>query len=578
MLQQQAATTKFDGRISDVLVDYLHRLDNAQPVDWVAFLAEHQIRSEPLQEYLDVAAIIEDLAGPAELPPPAAEPPVEEAPDLAEQTFATQVSPVAKLTDSALFAAVNGDGAPRTFGRYQILQQLGEGAMGEVYLAEDTQLGRKVALKLPKFNGSNRVKSLQRFDREARTAAALQSRHICPVFDVGEIEGTHFICMAYIEGRPLRYYTKSRKKTSEKRVAVTIRKVATALALAHDHGIIHRDLKPANIMIDTAGEPVVMDFGLAKCLDLEAAMLTQMGDMLGTPGYMSPEQIEGESERLGPTTDIYSLGMILYELITGRLPFQGTLLEILEQVLTVEPEPPSAYRPDVTPALEAICLKMIAKQPENRYQSMKDVARDLGAFLKSLQPGEPTLEPSPVPQATAPATDYIDVSDTDLLPPLLDDIRSILPKDAAPRLSETLNNAGGGWLGESSLFSVGMVAAVLLLVSVLLLQPSTGTLYVDVRQPDISVAITGTDISLNGGAAHEFALPAGKHSLSVDCQGARLLTRSFLVPHNQALVLTVELVDRQLQVLCAGQVIATTPVGATASDYDHWRALRTMVR
>lgn len=577
-MQPQTANTKSDGRITDVLVDYLHRLDDAQPIDWVAFLAEHQIRSEPLQEYLDVAAIIEDFAGPTEQSPAAALAAVEETPDLAEQTFATQVTPVAKLTDSALFAAVTVDGGPRIFGRYQILQQLGEGAMGEVYLAEDTQLGRKVALKLPKFNGSSREKSLQRFDREARTAAALQSRHICPVFDVGEIEGTHFICMAYVEGHPLRHYTKSKKRLSEKRIAVTIRKVATALALAHDHGIIHRDLKPANIMIDTAGEPVVMDFGLAKCLDLEAAMLTQMGDMLGTPGYMSPEQIEGESDRLGPTSDVYSLGMILYEMITGRLPFQGTLLEILEQVLTAEPEPPSAYRPDVTPALEAICLKMIAKQPEQRYQSMKDVARDLTAFLKSLSHGEPTLETRVLPPAGAAAFHIVSVTDTEPLPPLEDNIPPVSLPNEEPALRTASWNGERNWLGESSLYSVGMVAAVLLLVAAVLVQPATGTLYVEVRHPEISVAVTGTDIAFRGGTAHEFSLPAGKHALKIDCHGTRLLTRSFLVPHNQALVLTVELANRQLQVLCAGKVIATTPVGATASDYDEWRARRTMMR
>ncbi|WP_417386269.1 serine/threonine-protein kinase, partial [Gimesia sp.] len=155
----------------------------------------------------------------------------------------------------------------KTFSRYEIQKVLGQGAMGAVYLAKDTQLDRDVALKIPKFgdgNGVDEAELLARFYREARAAATLRSPNICPVYDVGEIDGQHYITMAFIEGRPLKDYTKSKKTHSEKQIITTIRKLALGLSEAHEIGVIHRDLKPANIMVDRKGEPVVMDFGLAR--------------------------------------------------------------------------------------------------------------------------------------------------------------------------------------------------------------------------------------------------------------------------------------------------------------------------
>ncbi|OYW18103.1 MAG: hypothetical protein B7Z55_11280, partial [Planctomycetales bacterium 12-60-4] len=303
---------------------------------------------------------------------------------IADETYATQAVPVDAAGEGSMSEKPVAETLLRRLGRYIVLQQLGEGAMGSVYLAEDTHLGRKVALKIPKFSDADREDILSRFYREARAAAMLHSRHICPVFDVGELEGRHFISMAYIEGRTLQELAKSKKPRSDKSTAILIRKIALALADAHEQGIIHRDLKPANIMIDISGEPVVMDFGLARRINFREVQVTQFGDLLGTPGYMSPEQIDGDSDKLGPATDIYSLGIILYEMITGQHAFQGGLLSVLKKVATEDPQKPSEVRADVHPQLEAICLKMIAKRPEDRYASMQEVARDLGAFAKSL--------------------------------------------------------------------------------------------------------------------------------------------------------------------------------------------------
>jgi serine/threonine protein kinase len=256
--------------------------------------------------------------------------------------------------------------------------------MGTVFLADDTQLHRQVALKIPKFTADDGPDFIERFYCEARSAATLRNPNICPVFDVDEINGTHYITMAYIEGKPLSDYIIQDKLQSERNVALMVRKLALGLQDAHSKGIIHRDLKPANIMIDEKGEPVIMDFGLARQIGKDDnERLTKSGAIVGTPAYMSPEQVEGDLQTVGPTSDIYSLGVILYELLTSELPFQGSLAAVLGQIMTQEPEKPSELRPDVEPRLEAICLKMMAKAIENRYESMSEVADALARVIKS---------------------------------------------------------------------------------------------------------------------------------------------------------------------------------------------------
>lgn len=279
---------------------------------------------------------------------------------------------------------------PKSFGRYEVIRQIGQGAMGAVYLANDTQLHRQVALKVPKFLVAEGPEILERFYREARSAATLRHPNICPVYDVGEINGQHFISMAYIEGRPLRDFAKSSKRHALKQIAVTIRKLALALAEAHAHGIIHRDLKPANIIVDMKNEPVVMDFGLARRLTGEDGQTTASGVIVGTPAYMSPEQAQADSQQVGPGSDIYSLGVIMYELLAGRVPFQGNLMSILRQIAVDEPKPPTAWRADIDPGLEAICLRMIAKDTSVRFTSAKDVAECLGEWIRSA-PSRPVI-------------------------------------------------------------------------------------------------------------------------------------------------------------------------------------------
>ena len=270
---------------------------------------------------------------------------------------------------------------PDEFGRYAIKKELGKGAMGAVFLARDTQLDRDVALKVPTFSDKSPANMIERFYREARSAATLTHPNICPVYDVGEHDGTHFISMGFIEGRPLSAYIESGKKQPERQAAAVVKKLALALQEAHDKGIIHRDLKPANIMIDQRSEPVVMDFGLARITnDKEEARLTREGTVMGSPAYMSPEQVEGK--KIGPQCDVYSLGVVFYELLTGQTPYQGTVVSVIGQILAANPKTPIELRPDISPECSAVCLKAMASKQSDRFQSMTDYAKALDAFIK----------------------------------------------------------------------------------------------------------------------------------------------------------------------------------------------------
>jgi serine/threonine protein kinase len=291
---------------------------------------------------------------------------------------------IGEVEAAALHARTRNRLAGDTFGRYKIQKTLGEGAMGSVYLATDTQLQRKVALKIPKINAKEHPRFIERFLREARSAATLSHPNICPVFDVGEFEGQHFITMAYVQGHSLADFVNPNKPQNERHIATVVRKIAMALNEAHNYGLIHRDVKPANVMIDQRNEPIIMDFGLARQVDDEDdARLTRDGAILGSPAYMSPEQIEGVPEKIGPACDIYSLGVILYELLTGQLPFQGSVASIIGQILSKDPEHPTKIRPQISQRLADICLKAMAKKVENRFATMKDFANALADFLKS---------------------------------------------------------------------------------------------------------------------------------------------------------------------------------------------------
>lgn len=307
-----------------------------------------------------------------------------------EDKFATTRESAKAAVPMALLLKSAGN-QPIGFGRYEILRVLGEGAMGSVYLALDTQLQRQVAIKVPKLDDGDED-GLHRFYREARTMATLRHPHLCPVFDVGEFGGVHFFTMAYIEGGTLVDYMSKDEGLPERQVARLIAKTAAALDAAHKAGIIHRDLKPANILIDRNKEPVVMDFGLAGVADTKAN-LTQTGEMLGTPAYMAPEQIRGDLDRVGPASDVYSLGAIMYQMLTGTIPFDGSVATVVRKALDSEPAELTSLANHVDSELSAICRKAMAKDPRERYDSATEMANALRDFLlgkSRTEPAQPT--------------------------------------------------------------------------------------------------------------------------------------------------------------------------------------------
>lgn len=271
------------------------------------------------------------------------------------------------------------DVATQPFAKYELLDEIGRGGMGIVYRARQQGLGRIVALKVLRLI-ENHPKVRSRFQHEAETVASLQHPNIVQVIEISLDEGKEFLSMEYLGGGSLESKLLERNWSNHE-IAQLIETLAQAIHYAHQRGIIHRDLKPANILFTTERTPKIVDFGLAKKIQDELHT-TVTGAVLGTPCYMSPEQAAGDDAPLGPATDIYSLGIILYQMLTGRLPFEGkTALETLRWIVDRECEPPSKRTSGVPRDLETICLKCLAKSPIARYETAQALAEDLARFL-----------------------------------------------------------------------------------------------------------------------------------------------------------------------------------------------------
>lgn len=283
----------------------------------------------------------------------------------------------------------------QTVSHYRILETLGEGGMGTVYLAEDTHLGRRVAIKFPSMSSDSRDYRA-RFLREARAISDLSHPGIATLFDYGQTsEGRPFLVMELVKGRPLTELIDNAEISLQRAVAIT-KAVAIALAEAHARGVIHRDIKPSNIMIDERGQIKVLDFGLAKQLNKESlsgsepeaqtllSTGTRSGVVVGTPAYLSPEQATGGT--VDGRSDLFSLGIVLYEMISGRPPFVGnSFIEIAANVLHFEPVPPSSLNPKVPKELDFVALKTLAKKSEKRYQSAEELVEDLNSLSDQLE-------------------------------------------------------------------------------------------------------------------------------------------------------------------------------------------------
>jgi predicted Ser/Thr protein kinase len=268
-------------------------------------------------------------------------------------------------------------------GRYRVVRQLGAGAMGVVYLVRDTLLDRRVALKLPRFSVQEGPEGALRFQQEARAAARLHHPNLCPVFDIGWLDGKPYLTMPFLEGRTLAEVLREGRHFEADEAANLVRILALALDEAHHQGIVHRDLKPSNILLTVRGEPVVLDFGLARQLTRHDPILTGSGVVLGTPAYMAPEQVRGDNAAVGPAADVYGLGVVLYELLTGHRPFAAkSAAELFAQILYLPPTPVTVHRPDLDTALTAACHRALAKDIGERFPNMRAFSAALADFLR----------------------------------------------------------------------------------------------------------------------------------------------------------------------------------------------------
>ncbi|HLM44111.1 MAG TPA: serine/threonine-protein kinase, partial [Myxococcaceae bacterium] len=279
----------------------------------------------------------------------------------------------------------SGERLPR-LGNYELLARLSRGGMGVVYQARHLSLGRTVALKVLAGGELASSAELQRFRVEAEAAARLEHPHIVPIHEVGEHEGRPYFTMKLLTGGTLAEHL-ARFRGQPRRVAQLVATLARAVHYGHQRGVLHRDLKPTNVLLDEEDRPHITDFGVALLLEQDAG-LTQSGVVVGTPAYMAPEQAAGRSRLITTAADVYGLGAILYELLTGQPPFLAdTPMAVLHQVLEAEPQRPRAVDATVDKDLETICLKCLEKEPARRYGSAEKLAEELERYLQ----GEPLL-------------------------------------------------------------------------------------------------------------------------------------------------------------------------------------------
>lgn len=376
-----------NGALQQAIADYLQAEAAGKPVDRALLLVAHPDLADELQAFFTDHDQARAWAAPLRAPASQglSADSAQDAPTIGPAGDVAANSPQATFPTPKERAE---RGTVRYFGDYELLEEIARGGMGVVYRARQVTLRRIVAVKMILAGELANQTEVERFYTEARAAAHLHHPNIVAIHEVGQHQAQHYFSMDYVAGESLATRI-ARGPLPAREAAALLRKVAQAVAFAHVEGVIHRDLKPANILLDAKGEPHVTDFGLAKRVQDPVGRisnpspdLTQTGQVLGTPSYMPPEQAAGKTKDIGPRSDVYSLGAVLYCALTGRPPFQAaSTLDTLLQVLDREPVPPRALDSAIPRDLETICLKCLAKEPDKRYPSAQELAADLDRFL-----------------------------------------------------------------------------------------------------------------------------------------------------------------------------------------------------
>ncbi len=402
---------------------------------------------------------------------------------------------------------------PMKFGRYEIRKELGRGQMGAVYLAYDVELDRLVALKVARTSASGSAKLLKRMEIEAKSAAKVDHPQICKVYDAGEIDGIRFIALQYIEGEDLKQYLKrkGRKREPEEAVRLAVQ-ILRALEAAHEQGVIHRDLKPENIMLNKKGQPVIMDFGLArKTIASSDAGLTQ-GMIVGTAAYMSPEQATGKAEVIDHRSDLYAVGVMLFEMLTGEWPFTGGAIEVMGKKVVQEPPTPLTLNLNLNPQLVAVCHKMIAKQKGDRYVTCAEVVTALEAIdLKAVvKPVSSVVVAEPVDRVSEAAPNFTKEPSIATA--------SVIRKSPAKFGKKNVSEGNKKSLHQPSSFAAlgplskrwneqlplvrwtilgGATASLLAFAAILFLPTKYGVLKIEIDDPNLSVKFDGSTITVD---------------------------------------------------------------------------------
>lgn len=511
MSESGAESCSTEDRVNAVIAEYFRRVDAGEEISPEALIADHPDIGDKLHEFFDAADVVEQFAGPT----------VGQMLSHASQDTARSLS----STDTSIWRLGLDQSSPKSvielpveIGRYRLDAIVGEGAMGTVYRAFDTELQRQVAIKVPKFGEDENDEVRQRFYREAQSAATLRHPNICPVFDAAEIDGVHFISMAYIDGKPLSSGSYEDRPDHEK--ADLILKLAKALQKAHRSGIIHRDVKPGNIIIDGDGEPILTDFGLARDGRHDNARLSHPDAIIGSPVYMAPEQLHAADGDVGPATDIYGLGVVFYELLVGRPPFSGSTLEVLTQVATKVPPSPSEQNPVVDSRFDLICKKMMEKKIEDRFVSMSEVAEAIELCLQGARP----------------------------------------VSDAAQRKTRKI-------LRPTAVVAALAVLAIAISSVVVIVKSNGSSATIEIHDPGVTVTV-GQDVVKRSDSGQTIKLSAGEHTLVVEGDGLRFESQ-IDIPKGSNLRVTTRFVDGHLVVKCDERLLGVVEPEGTIDLMPH---------